>query len=187
LKDWVVPKYNPTPRAGGGGGGGGGGKGVEERGQMLQASQACPCCKWGGRGGASRQQRMQGAGSGDKKREAVTGARREGGCCYRRHNGGGGGESTCPQLLQRVQAQASPSCRQPPHTPCHSTSHLAAAPLPIRAIPWALQKHLWQLGRLMPPRLCAHLEGCGVLPSLYAASWLMTCFSADFPASFSAR
>lgn len=28
--------------------GGGGGKGVEERGQMLQASQACPCCKWGG-------------------------------------------------------------------------------------------------------------------------------------------
>ena len=50
-----------------------------------------------------------------------------------------------------------------------------------------LQSHLWQLGRLMPPALCGHLERLGVLPSLYAASWLMTCFSADFPASFSAR
>ena len=50
-----------------------------------------------------------------------------------------------------------------------------------------LQSHLWQLGRLMSPALCAHLERLGVLPSLYAASWLMTCFSADFPASFSAR
>ena len=50
-----------------------------------------------------------------------------------------------------------------------------------------VQAHLWQLGRLMPPALCAHLEGCGVLPSLYAASWLMTCYSADLPASYSAR
>ena len=50
-----------------------------------------------------------------------------------------------------------------------------------------LQTHLWQLGRLMPQRLCAHLEGLGVLPLLYGASWLMTCFSADFPESFSAR
>lgn len=50
-----------------------------------------------------------------------------------------------------------------------------------------LQTHLWQLGRLMPARLCGHLEGIGVLPLLYGASWLMTCFSADFPASFSAR
>lgn len=49
------------------------------------------------------------------------------------------------------------------------------------------QAHLWQLGRLMPPALCAHLESCGILPSLYAASWLMTCYSADFPTSFSAR
>lgn len=50
-----------------------------------------------------------------------------------------------------------------------------------------MQTHLWQLGRLMPPRLCSHLESIGVLPLLYGASWLMTCFSADFPASFSAR
>lgn len=50
-----------------------------------------------------------------------------------------------------------------------------------------MQTHLWQLGRLMPPKLCAHLESIGVLPLLYGASWLMTCFSADFPASFSAR
>ncbi|KAF8055394.1 Tbc1d4 [Scenedesmus sp. PABB004] len=50
-----------------------------------------------------------------------------------------------------------------------------------------VQTHLWQLGRLMPARLCAHLESLGVLPLLYGASWLMTCFSADFPASFSAR
>jgi hypothetical protein len=49
------------------------------------------------------------------------------------------------------------------------------------------QTHLWQLGRLLPPRLCAHLESHGVLPSLYAASWLMTCFAADFPMGFSAR
>lgn len=51
----------------------------------------------------------------------------------------------------------------------------------------ALQLHLWQLGRLMPPRLSAHLESVGALPSLYAASWLMTIFSADFPTSFSQR
>ncbi|KIY93737.1 TBC1 domain family member 1 [Monoraphidium neglectum] len=50
-----------------------------------------------------------------------------------------------------------------------------------------LQAHFWQLGRLMPPQLCARLEGVGVTPSLYAASWLMTCYSADFPLSFSAR
>ena len=51
----------------------------------------------------------------------------------------------------------------------------------------ALQLHLWQLGRLMPPRLSAHLESIGALPSLYAASWLMTCFASDFPASVSQR
>lgn len=50
-----------------------------------------------------------------------------------------------------------------------------------------LQTHLWQLSRLMPPALCAHLEQLGITPSLYAASWLMTCFSSDFPLSFSAR
>jgi hypothetical protein len=51
----------------------------------------------------------------------------------------------------------------------------------------ALQLHLWQLGRLLPPALSAHLERLGCLPSLYAASWLMTCFSADFPSSVSQR
>jgi hypothetical protein len=49
------------------------------------------------------------------------------------------------------------------------------------------QTHLWQLGRLLPPRLAAHLEGVGVTPSLYAASWLMTCFASDFPLGFAAR
>lgn len=39
----------------------------------------------------------------------------------------------------------------------------------------------------MPASLRDHLESCGVLPVLYAASWLMTCFSSDFPTSFSAR
>lgn len=59
--------------------------------------------------------------------------------------------------------------------------------IPVLSICLGLQTHLWQLGRLMPTRLCSHLESIGVLPLLYGASWLMTCFSADFPASFSAR
>eukprot|EP00197_Chlamydomonas_leiostraca_P012793 CAMPEP_0202859570 /NCGR_PEP_ID=MMETSP1391-20130828/1623_1 /ASSEMBLY_ACC=CAM_ASM_000867 /TAXON_ID=1034604 /ORGANISM="Chlamydomonas leiostraca, Strain SAG 11-49" /LENGTH=484 /DNA_ID=CAMNT_0049538615 /DNA_START=127 /DNA_END=1577 /DNA_ORIENTATION=+ len=50
-----------------------------------------------------------------------------------------------------------------------------------------LQVQLWQLGKLMPGRLCKHMEACGVVPVLYGASWLMTCFSADFPVSFAAR
>lgn len=49
------------------------------------------------------------------------------------------------------------------------------------------QVQLWQLGRLMPGSLRRHLEACGVLPVLFGASWLMTAFSSDFPASFSAR
>jgi hypothetical protein len=57
----------------------------------------------------------------------------------------------------------------------------------MRPLLLMLQTHLWQLGRLVPTRLCNHLESIGVLPLLYGASWLMTCFSADFPASFSAR
>jgi hypothetical protein len=51
----------------------------------------------------------------------------------------------------------------------------------------ALQLHLWQLGRLLPPNLSVHLESLGCLPSLYAASWLMTCFSSEFPSSVSQR
>lgn len=50
-----------------------------------------------------------------------------------------------------------------------------------------LQIRLWQLGRLMPPRLAAHMETHAVLPVLYASSWLLTCFAADFPLSFAAR
>lgn len=50
-----------------------------------------------------------------------------------------------------------------------------------------LQVQLWQLGRLISHKLAMHMESCGVLPVLYGASWLMTCFSADFPTSFSSR
>ncbi|GFH28633.1 Rab-GAP TBC domain-containing protein, partial [Haematococcus lacustris] len=46
---------------------------------------------------------------------------------------------------------------------------------------------LWQLGQLMPPRLARHLEAYGVMPVMFAASWLMTCFSSDFNTDFSAR
>lgn len=49
------------------------------------------------------------------------------------------------------------------------------------------QVRLWQLGRLLPSRLCDHLEGHAALPVLYASSWLLTCFAADFPLSFAAR
>ena len=78
-----------------------------------------------------------------------------------------------PPPPPRATPRTHPSLRSPPHT-------RVASPLPVQA-------HLWQLGRLMHPALCARLEAVGVLPSLYAASWLMTCFSSDFPASFSAR
>ncbi|KAL6752645.1 rab-GTPase-TBC domain-containing protein [Haematococcus lacustris] len=50
-----------------------------------------------------------------------------------------------------------------------------------------LQVQLWQLGQLMPPRLARHLEAYGVMPVMFAASWLMTCFSSDFNTDFSAR
>jgi hypothetical protein len=50
-----------------------------------------------------------------------------------------------------------------------------------------LQARLWQMGRLAPPDLCSHLESHGVLPVLYASSWLLTCFAADFPLHFAAR
>ncbi|KAK9836023.1 hypothetical protein WJX81_006680 [Elliptochloris bilobata] len=50
-----------------------------------------------------------------------------------------------------------------------------------------LQARLWQLGKLLPPRLAQHMEAFGTLPVLYASSWLLTAFSADFPLFFSAR
>lgn len=50
-----------------------------------------------------------------------------------------------------------------------------------------LQVRLWQLSRLLPPRLGAHLEAHAVLPVLYASSWLLTCFAADFPLHFAGR
>ncbi len=50
-----------------------------------------------------------------------------------------------------------------------------------------LQVRLWQLSKLLPPRLAAHLESHAVLPVLYASSWLLTCFAADFPLHFAGR
>ncbi|KDD76275.1 Rab-GTPase-TBC domain-containing protein, partial [Helicosporidium sp. ATCC 50920] len=50
-----------------------------------------------------------------------------------------------------------------------------------------LQVRLWQLGALLPPDLGAHMDAAGALPVLYASSWLLTCFAADFPRSFAAR
>eukprot|EP00887_Chlorella_sp_A99_P005325 scaffold1.g5325.t1 len=50
-----------------------------------------------------------------------------------------------------------------------------------------LQVRLWQLGRLLPAQLSAHLEAHAVLPVLYASSWLLTCFASDFPIAFAAR
>lgn len=50
-----------------------------------------------------------------------------------------------------------------------------------------LQAELWQLSQLMPKGLSEHLEKHGVLPVLFASSWLLTCFAVDFPISFAAR
>lgn len=52
---------------------------------------------------------------------------------------------------------------------------------------FAMQVRLWQLGKLLPDRLAAHLESHAVLPVLYASAWFMTCFASDFPISFAAR
>lgn len=67
---------------------------------------------------------------------------------------------------------------------CH---HLADTQLCRDCFMFALQVQLWQLSKLMSPKLCQHLEMFGVVPMLYGASWLMTGFSADFPITFSAR
>jgi hypothetical protein len=58
---------------------------------------------------------------------------------------------------------------------------------PAKRVSSSLQVQLWQIGKLMSPRLNRHLESCGVVPMLFASSWLMTAFAADFPVSFSAR
>ena len=50
-----------------------------------------------------------------------------------------------------------------------------------------LQVRLWQLGRLIPPHLSAHLEANSCLAVLYASSWFLTCFAAEFPLHFAAR
>ncbi len=49
------------------------------------------------------------------------------------------------------------------------------------------QVKLWQLAKLMPPRLSTHLETYCALPVLYASSWFLTCYASDFPLAFAAR
>ena len=49
------------------------------------------------------------------------------------------------------------------------------------------QARLWQIGKVLPPDLALHLESNAVLPVLYASSWLLTAFSADFPLFWSSR
>lgn len=49
------------------------------------------------------------------------------------------------------------------------------------------QARLWQVGRLMPQRLARHLEEHSAIPVLYASSWLLTAFAADFPIFFASR
>jgi hypothetical protein len=50
-----------------------------------------------------------------------------------------------------------------------------------------LQARLWQLSKLIPEALEAHLERHMVLPVLYASSWFLTCFASEFPIKFAAR
>lgn len=50
-----------------------------------------------------------------------------------------------------------------------------------------LQVRLWQLGQLAPPQLTRHMEQYAALPVLYASSWFLTCFAAEFPLHFAAR
>eukprot|EP00890_Picochlorum_soloecismus_P005899 jgi/Picsp_1/630/NSC_00626-R1_tbc1 domain family member 4 len=50
-----------------------------------------------------------------------------------------------------------------------------------------LQARLWQLSRLIPKDLEAHMEENMILPVLYASSWLLTCFASEFPIKFAAR
>lgn len=46
---------------------------------------------------------------------------------------------------------------------------------------------MWQIGKVLPTDLAEHLEQNSVLPVLYASSWLLTAFSADFPLFWSSR
>lgn len=50
-----------------------------------------------------------------------------------------------------------------------------------------LQARLYQLGKLINAELQEHLEAHMVLPVLFASSWVLTCFAAEFPLKFSAR
>lgn len=54
----------------------------------------------------------------------------------------------------------------------------------------ALQVSLYQLSRLLHdrhPELYAHFDSLEVAPTLYAAPWLLTMFSSQFPLGFVAR
>ena len=50
-----------------------------------------------------------------------------------------------------------------------------------------LQVKLWQVGRLLPPKLAAHMEESGCLPVLYMSAWLLTVFASAFPLAFASR
>ena len=54
-------------------------------------------------------------------------------------------------------------------------------------LPLHLQARLWQITKILPDDLANHLEEHAVLPVLYASSWLLTAFSADFPLFWSSR
>lgn len=49
------------------------------------------------------------------------------------------------------------------------------------------QVRLWQMGKLLPGRLAAHLEAAGCLPVLYLPQWLLTAFASSYPLVFAAR
>ncbi len=70
-----------------------------------------------------------------------------------------------------------------------ASSHSAAEPSQRLTLPnmRRLQVRLWQVGRLMPPKLAAHLEERGCLPVLYMSAWLLTVFASAFPLSFASR
>ncbi len=53
--------------------------------------------------------------------------------------------------------------------------------------PACAQVRLWQVGRLVPPKLATHMEERGCLPVLYMSAWLLTVFASAFPLSFASR
>jgi len=50
-----------------------------------------------------------------------------------------------------------------------------------------LEVRLGQLSRLLPEGLISHLESLGALPVIFASSWFLTCFAANFPLQIAAR